>query len=70
MFKKVYAYEICEGDKGIIIARSYKQAQKILKKEYDINATDDEEKYWNGEGAYLYEVGNVKNNCLYDTFEG
>lgn len=69
MLKKIYAYEIYGKDKGIIIARSYNHAEKILKKEYNIDITDNDDKYWSGEGAYLYEVDNVKNNHLYATFE-
>ena len=32
--KKVFAYENSEGDKGIIIARSYNEAKAIFHKEY------------------------------------
>ena len=67
--KKIYAYEIFEGDKGIIIASSYKKAKKILKKEYSIKVADDDAAYYNGNRAYLYEVGKVKNNKLYAAFE-
>lgn len=30
--KKIYAYEIFEGDKGVIIAPSYKKAKKSCEK--------------------------------------
>lgn len=66
--KKIFAYENSEGDKGIIIAKSYKDAKKIFYKEYPkrkIAKNDDE--YWNN-GAYLFEMGNVSNNKLYCCF--
>lgn len=31
--KKVFAYENSEGDKGIIIATSYKKAERIYRKD-------------------------------------
>ena len=67
--KKIYAYEIFEGDKGVIIAPSYKKAKKILKKECGIKVADNDTAYYNGNKAYLYEVGKVKNNKIYATFE-
>lgn len=66
--KKIFAYENSEGDKGIIVAKSYKEAKKIFYKEYPkrkIVKNDDE--YWNN-GACLYEMGNVNNNKLYCCF--
>lgn len=32
--KRVFAYENSQGDKGIIIATSYKKAEQIYRKEY------------------------------------
>lgn len=69
MRKKVYAYEIFDGDKGVIIARTYNKACKILKKQYGIDITKDDEGYFSKGMAFLYEVGGVKNNHLYATFE-
>lgn len=69
MLKKIYVYEIFEGDKGIIIASTYEKAEKILKKQYDIGVAKDEDSYWDRTGASLYEVGNVKNNQLHVLFE-
>ena len=73
--KKVFAYENSEGDKGIIIAKSYKDAEKIFYEEYpgrrivDCNkdVPDQNEDYWN-DGAYLFEMGKVRNNKLYNCF--
>ena len=67
--KKVFAYENSQGDKGIIIATSYKKAEQIYRKEYPKRKivsldTDDYE----DNGAYLFEVKNVRNNTLYNTF--
>ena len=69
--EKIYAYETYEDGKGIIIASSYKKARKIFEKEFSIPVVedDDEEGYWNG-GAYIYEVGSVENNKVYEVFEG
>lgn len=66
--KKVFAYENSEGDKGIIIARSYNEAKTIFQKEYPKRKiVDDDEGYWDS-GAYLFEMDEVKNNELYNCF--
>lgn len=67
--KKVYAYENSEGDKGIIIATSYKKAEWIYRKGYpkrkivNLDTAD-----YENNGAYLFEVKNVRNNTLYNAF--
>lgn len=66
---KVYAYENNCGDKGIIIAESQKNAEKIFYEKYPdrkiVGATFDSGEI---QGAYLFEVGNVEHNKLYDVF--
>ncbi len=66
---KVYSFEIWEGDKGVIIADSYTKARKILKNEYDLDITDDDMEWQNGEKAFLYEIGDLKKNSLYVNVE-
>lgn len=68
---KVFAYENCEGDKGMIIAASLDEAREIFKNKYperkivDVD-TDD---YWDG-GAYVFECEELDNKsklyCLFD----
>lgn len=66
--KKVFAYENSEGDKGIIIARSYNEAKAIFHKEYSKRKIVDNDKgYWDN-GAYLFEMDEAKNNELYNCF--
>lgn len=72
--KKVFAYENSYGDKGIIIARSYRKAKKIYCEEYlcrkivdDDNEDDIDDAYFN-DGVYLFKVAKVRNNKLYNTF--
>lgn len=66
--KKCYAYENSEGDKGIIIAKRYKDAEKLFKKRYpNRKIANCDADYWNG-GSYLFEIGNVENNMLYCAF--
>ncbi len=66
--KKVFAYENSEGDKGIIIAKSYDEAKKIYQKEYPKRKiVDNDEGYWDS-GAYLFEMNDVINNKLYCCF--
>lgn len=68
--RKIYAYENSEGDKGIIIAKSLKEAEKIFYKEYPkrkIIPSSNIEGYWDN-GAYLFEMDKVKNNELYCCF--
>lgn len=65
---KVYAYENSEGDKGFVIAKSMEQAEKIFYKKYPKRKiVSDPNEYWKC-GSYLFEVGKVKNNQLYDAF--
>lgn len=66
--KKVYAYENSDGDKGIIIAKSYKEAEKIFYKEYPKRKiVDNDNGYWE-DGAYLFEMDKIENNKLYCCF--
>lgn len=69
--KKIFAYENSEGDKGIICAKSYEEAEKIFYKKYTkrkiMDPLNPDEDYWDN-GAYLFEMGVVKNNELYDCF--
>ena len=72
MKKIIYAYENSDGDKGIIIANSIKKAIKLFKKEYperNIINDDETEDYYDN-GAYIYEVSELKNKnklyCLFD----
>ena len=70
LFKKdkVFAYENSNGDKGIIIAKSMEQAEKLFHKEYPKRKiADNDEGYWDN-GAYLFEAGEVKSGKLYCTF--
>lgn len=66
--KKVFAYENSEGDKGIIIAKSYNEAERIFHKEYpERKIVDNDHEYWK-DGAYLFEMSDVKDNELYCCF--
>lgn len=69
--KKVYAYENSDGDKGIIITKSYKDAAKIFYEEYPdrkiMDPSNIDDNYWD-DGVYLFEAGTVKNNELYCCF--
>lgn len=68
--KRLFAYENSEGDKGVIVARSYKSALIIFQKKYPgrkVIRDDASEDYWNN-GAYLFEIGEVKENELYNAF--
>lgn len=49
--KKIYAYENSDGDKGIIIAKSYNDAKRIFHEKYPKRkiVEDDSIDYW---GAY------------------
>lgn len=66
---KVYSFELFEGDKGVIIAESYKKAKEILKKEYDMGVTDNDMDWQSGKKAFLYEIGDLKKNSLYVNVE-
>lgn len=66
---KVFSFEIFEGDRGIIIAKSYKKAKRILKKEYDVSVTDDDLEWQEGEKALLYNIGKARKNTLYVNVE-
>lgn len=68
--KKLFAYENSEGDKGVIVARSYKNALLIFQKKYPdrkVISDDTSEDYWDN-GAYLFEIGEIKENELYNAF--
>lgn len=61
---KVYGYDNCEGDKGIIIAKNYSEAVKTYKQAYDRNITEEHSEYMEG-GCYLSDLGVVKENKVY-----
>ena len=69
--KKVFAYENGEGDKGIIVAKSYNDAARIFHNKYPerkiVDPVFEHEYYWDN-GAFLFEAGTVKNNELYCCF--
>lgn len=66
--KKIFAYECSDGDKGIIVAMSYKKAEQIFYKKYpERQITDNDHDYWNN-GAYLFECDEIKNGKLYCCF--
>ena len=66
--KKIFVYENSEGDKGIIVAKSIEQAKRIFHKEYPKRTiVDNDYEYWQN-GTYLFEMGEVKNNKLYNCF--
>lgn len=71
--KKIFAYENGCGDKGIIIAKSYDDAEKIFREKYPkrriINVMEGDDNYhYDVDGAYLFEMGKIKNNKLYNCF--
>ena len=52
---KIFEYDICDGDKGIIIAETEERAFEIFKEEYpDVN-TDE---YWEDGGAIINHITN------------
>ena len=67
--KKVYAYENSNGDKGIIIAKSYDDAKRIFHEKNPKRkiVEDDSIDYWDN-GSYLFEMDNVRDNELYCCF--
>lgn len=62
---KVFAYENSDGDKGIIIARSIDEAEKIFHKKYPERKIVDNYYDYCKNGAYLFEMSKVDNNKLY-----
>ncbi len=54
---KIFAYENCDGDKGIIIAETYEEAEKLYKDDYPDCTIIDGEDYRPGTG-FLFEVRN------------
>lgn len=65
---KVFAYENSYGDKGIIIARSIDEAEKIFHKKYPERKIVDNYYDYCKNGAYLFEMSKVDNNKLYCCF--
>lgn len=65
---KVFAYENSDGDKGIIIARSIDEAEKIFHKKYPERKIVDNYYDYCKNGAYLFEMSKVDNNKLYCCF--
>lgn len=65
---EIFAYECCEGDKGIVVADSLEKAKEIVLKKYpERNIATNDDEYWNG-GVYVFSVGSVQDNHLYDAF--
>lgn len=53
--KKLYSYDNFEGDKGVIIADSIEEAEKIYKEEYpERQIAENQEQYYDN-GCYLIE---------------
>lgn len=64
---KLYSYDNCEGDKGVIVAESYEEAVEIYKKEYPKRKiVENGSEYWDN-GCYLKEEGSIETK-LYCTF--
>lgn len=67
----MFAYENSGGDKGVIIAENKETAEALFKVKYPkrriLTESDDCDEYDNN-GAYLYKVGDVENNKLFDAF--
>lgn len=65
---KLYAYENSNGDKGIIIADDLSKAEELYSAQYpERKICKSGEDYWDN-GAYLFEVGDVKDNKLFCVF--
>lgn len=69
----MFAYENSGGDKGVIIAENKETAETLFKAKYPkrriLTESDNCDEYTSN-GAYLYEVGDVENNKLFDAFPG
>ena len=69
---KVYAYENSCGDKGVIIAESKEKAEEIYHEKYPdwkiVTPESGEYDSYDIKGAYLFEVGKVEENTLYNAF--
>lgn len=68
--KKLYSYDNFEGDKGIIVADSMEEAEKIYKAEYpERKIIKNNSKDFHDGGCFLTEAGEVDNtNRLYNIF--
>ena len=68
--KKIYAYDNCDGDKGIIIADSMEEAIALFKEHYpDRNIATNLEQYWS-HGCYIEKVDDIPTESkLYTTCE-
>lgn len=66
--KKLFAYENFEGDKGVIIAKSKEEAIELFQKEYPGRKIAENDREYFDNGAYLFEVGTVKDRELYCAF--
>ena len=53
---KIFEYDICDGDKGIIIAKSYEKARQIFEENYP-EADPDCYDYCDVEDKERYEYG-------------
>lgn len=64
---KLYSYDNFEGDKGVIIARSYEDAVALYKKEYPKRQIAKTEAEYYNHGCYLTENDVVETGKLYCT---
>lgn len=65
---RIYAYEIYEWDKGIIVAESLDEAKKIFHEEYPEKEIVDNLWDYDTGGAFVYEVDEIGNSRLYCCF--
>ena len=61
-------YENREGDKGIVIAETEEKAAEIFHKEYPDKKIVDNDRDWRDGNTFLYEVGTMENNKLFNAF--
>lgn len=68
--KKIYTYDNCDGDKGVIFADSFDEAIEIFKDNYpDRNIAENIRQYWDN-GCFMEEVDFVPSESkLYVTVE-
>ena len=62
---KIFEYDICDGDKGVILAESYEEAVKLFREEYSNVDLDTYEPSEIDESKYEYG-GLINELCDYD----
>lgn len=62
---KIYEYDICDGDKGIIMAESYEEAVRIFREDYKGVDLDNYDSSEIDESKYKYG-GVIAELCDYD----